>query len=370
MTIFDRYLLSRFLHAFVILFVSTFGLFMVIDGFTNVDAFQQHSNGPLSILAKMAGYYTYRSSVFFEMVGPILAVISVMVVFATLHRHSEIHPLLAAGIPTYRLAVPSMIGIALVNAGLIANQELIIPRIAPHLQPGGRSGATAHGVEPVYDHSTHILIDGKQLLLSEHRLKHAEFLLPVSEIADELTTLTAREAVYLKRTADQPGGWLLRGVSPKLADIPLTPEGRKVVLARDNQDDVFVISDVSSDQLYNRSESCNYVSTPELIRRINSGSGPFFSIRAESLHLHERLMRPFINLLAVLVAVPLIVRKESTGLVTNLALCAGVLGLVYGTTQLFHYLGGANLVTAELAAWGPFILSGSLSAWLSGTLQT
>ena len=81
-------------------------------------------------------------------------------------------------------------------------------------------------------------------------------------------------------------------------------------------------------------------------------------------------MRPFINVLAVLVVVPLICRKESKGLVTNVAVCAGVLGLVFGSTQLFHYLGGANLVASDLAAWGPIIFGGTLCAWLSGIVQT
>ena len=133
---------------------------------------------------------------------------------------------------------------------------------------------------------------------------------------------------------------------------------------------MFVVSDVGSDQLYNRTKNYKYASTPELIRRISKPSGGFVSVPAQSLHLHERLMRPFINLFAVLVAVPLIVRRESTGLVTNLALCTGVLGLVFGATQLFHYVGSANLLACDLAAWGPVVLGGTLSAWLSGIVQT
>ena len=42
-TTFDRYLIARYLQIFVILFVSMFGLFVVIDGFSNVDEFQEHS---------------------------------------------------------------------------------------------------------------------------------------------------------------------------------------------------------------------------------------------------------------------------------------------------------------------------------------
>jgi len=39
-TTFDRYLLRRFWHVFGIGFFATVGLYVVFDGFTNVDAFQ------------------------------------------------------------------------------------------------------------------------------------------------------------------------------------------------------------------------------------------------------------------------------------------------------------------------------------------
>ena len=100
MTLFDRYLLQRFLSVFMIMFVSTFGLFMVIDGFTNVDEFQSGGVGAAGAIQRMSRYYLLQSSVFFEMVGPILAVVTVMVVFALLQKNSEVHPILAAGIPT------------------------------------------------------------------------------------------------------------------------------------------------------------------------------------------------------------------------------------------------------------------------------
>ena len=109
MTLFDRYLLRRFLSVFLILFLSTFGLFTVIDGFTNMDEFQ--STGDLSdALQRIGEYYFLQTSIFLEMVGAILSIVSAMVVFAMLQKHSEIHPILAAGIPTYRLAVPILLG--------------------------------------------------------------------------------------------------------------------------------------------------------------------------------------------------------------------------------------------------------------------
>ena len=43
-TTFDRYLLRRYLHVFIILMISMYGLYVVIDGFTNIDEFQEVSD--------------------------------------------------------------------------------------------------------------------------------------------------------------------------------------------------------------------------------------------------------------------------------------------------------------------------------------
>ena len=76
MTTFDRYLLRRFLHTFVILFVTLFGLYVVIDGFTNVDGFQEGTDDALVVLRRMGAYYVYQSSMLFDLMGPTVAVMN------------------------------------------------------------------------------------------------------------------------------------------------------------------------------------------------------------------------------------------------------------------------------------------------------
>jgi lipopolysaccharide export system permease protein len=370
-TTFDRYLLRRFAYVFAILFVTTFGLFVVIDAFTNVDGFQEGTKSTLGVLAKMAAYYGYQSSVFFAMTGPILAVIASMVVLAILQKNSEIQPVLAAGVPAYRLIVPLIAGMLAVNGVLIANQEFVIPRISHHLQANrNQPGATGHDVEPVYDYETHIYIDGDELFLDTHRMHGAKFVLPVPEIALELTTLKSAEAVYYRERAGRPSGWLLKHASPAFPELNLTPAGRQVIHAVAGGEGVFVVTDVSFDQLYNRSRNYKFIPTPELLRRINNPAIGMTSVRGQIMHLHARLTQPLTNLFCVLIVLPLIIRRESKGLVTNLAMCSGVLGVVFVVSQVFLYLGSANLIAPDQAAWAPVVFSGTLGAWLSGFAQT
>lgn len=369
-TTFDWYVLRRFLHVFGIMFVSTFGLFVVIDCFTNVDAFQEQGAGAAGMLRSIAGYYLYQSSLFLELVGQILAVMGVVIVFAVLAKHGEIHPILAAGVPAYRLVLPVLFGVLLVHAGLMVNQELVIPAIAHRLQRGRGGDEKSLRVQPVYDHASHILISGRELFLDSRRMHDAEFVLPTPGIAEELTTLKAREATYYPPAANRPGGWRLCGVSPSLAAVSLSETGRNIVRPLKDADEVFIISDVTSDQLCNRSRSFAYLSTPELVKRINRPAAAFVSVRAQEQHLHARLTRPLLSLGMVFVAVPLILRRESRGLVVNIAVCTGVLGATFGAGQLFQFLGSAHVIPADLAAWGGIITAGTLGAWYSGVVQT
>jgi len=371
--IFDQYLFRRFLAAYAILFVSTFGLFVVIDGFTNVDGFQEGQSGAGGVMLTMLGYYAFQSSLFFDMVGSILSIISVMVVFALLYRHSEIQPILAAGVPVYRLVLPVLAGTLLVNLAIIANQELLIPRIAHRLQ-SSRSEVRGdqQAVEQVNDYETGILLGGRWLHLHTRTLESARFILPVPEIVNALTPLKATEATFHGENAGRPAGWLLKDVSPKFADLMpnLTAAGQKAILPTKEPNNVFVVTDVSFDQLSSRSRSYRYVSTPELVRRIRNPAYSIVSIRGQMLNFHSRLVRPLMDLFAVLMAVPLVIRKESRSLVGNMAMCAGMLAVVYGLTQASLYLGSVNLIATDLAVWLPVILSGMLSAWLSGVALT
>src|SRR5690606_32328763 len=183
----------RFLHAFVILFVTLFGLYVVIDGFTNVDGFQEGTDDAFVILRRMAIYYGYQSSLLFDLMGPTAAVASVIVVTALLVKNSEYQPILAAGVPLARLALPFVVGLLIVTAATVANQELIIPRIAHRLQ-GPRSelaAAVMNEVTPQHDYTTGVVIGGESLDIAGQRIVGAEFVLPVPEIIDDLTKLSA-----------------------------------------------------------------------------------------------------------------------------------------------------------------------------------
>jgi lipopolysaccharide export system permease protein len=371
MTIFDRYLLRRYWHVFVIGYLSLFGLYFVIDAFTNISDFLDRPGGTLVMLAEMGRYYSYRACYFFGLVGGTMEVIAAMVALALVQKHGELNPLLSAGISTYRLMQPLLIGAALVNGLILLNQELIIPRIALELQlNAGNSSDVTADVEPVMDFATDILITGKRLNLRQQKLEEAAFLIKPPRVSDKLTTIEAREAVPVQNSRSHRTGWQLKGTKVPYEALQLTELGQRVIRPGKEPDEIFVRTDVGFDRLYNRDKHYEFLSTWELMRRIHNPSFSHRSIRSQSLYLHMRFTKPLLNLIVVALGVPFVVRREATSLITNLAICCTVMGTMFGINELSLYLGKVGLISGELAVWGPIIIWGTAAAWLSGMIRT
>lgn len=372
MTTFDRYLVGRLLHTFGVLFVAAYGLYVVIDLFTNIDDFQQEAASLFDLGLSIAQYYGWRSAEFFEMAGPILIVIAVIAVLGLLQKHHENYPILASGVPAFRLLRPLLVAAALLNLALIINQEFIIPALAVQLQsPRGSAGAQLQHVEPVYDYSNYLMhIDGEHVQVEKQCLVDASFALPVPELAAQSCTLKAETATFVEQTERHPSGWLLKNLTGVFDPEVLTEEGQGRVIPADNGRDVFVVSSVSFDQLYNRGRNLKLLSSGQLIHRIRNPSTGLVPVRGQSLALHSRITRPVLCLLSICMALPLVMRRESRSLIMNMAICAGVLGFFYALTQGCLALGSTGALRPEQAAWIPVILSGMASTWTAGYVQT
>jgi lipopolysaccharide export system permease protein len=372
---FDRYLLRGFLHTFGVCFITTFGLVIVIDLLENLDEFltRNGDRGTAALMRSIVECYAYQSIFFLDRAGPALTIISLMVLLVLLQRSGELHPLLAAGIPMYRVLAPLIMASTGVYVLLALNQEFVVPRIAhAAYETRGGGDATRHDVESFTDHSTRISIDGRSIRLSNRTIDHASFVLPAPGLVHEITILEAPTATFYPAKGNRPAGWLLRDVSPPPVELRerLTDSGRDVVRLPARSKNAFVVSSVTSDQLCQRSSSYSLLSTPELLQRIRCPAFGLVSVHRLVLHFHARLVQPLLNIIAILIVVPLMVRRESPGIVADSALCGFVLAFLFGIVQFSQMLGLNQVVPADLAAWIPVVAGGAISAWLSGVIRT
>lgn len=395
LTTFDRFLVRRFLHTFGVLFVTFYGLYCVIDGFTNADAFTGDDASFAVAIGRMAAYYGWQSALVFDLTGPILLVCTVMVSLALMVKAGELAPMLACGVPTYRLALPLLVGTAAVTALVTANQELLLPNIADRLGgPRGGAGTERPLVQPEEDWTTGVTISAGRLNLATREVEEAEFTLPVPTVVTRLEYLHAGRARFEPAVparpataeapafAGRPAGWVLTDVSPALSELHLAEvePGAAVVRAvlRENPvtgdaggtDEIFVRTDIDFDQLHDRAGASTVCGTPALIRRIRNPAYSGNVRHAMTLDLHQRFRQPLLNLLATLCAVPLVIRREARSLIVSLAACAGVMGCLLGLMQGGRLAGSIGLVSPDLAAWLPVICTGALATALGGKVLT
>ncbi|MCA9042040.1 MAG: LptF/LptG family permease [Planctomycetaceae bacterium] len=372
-TLFDRYVLGRYAHTYLILFVSIYGLFVVFDGFTNMDEFQEGSHSTVETITRMAKHYSFQSSAFFGMIGAIVGVTSTMIVFGLLQKNSEIAPMLAAGVPVYRIIVPALMGMALVNVMLILNQELLIPSISHHLlAPRNSSKQVQKQLDPVNDPATGVHISGSRLIVNDGTIEDVVFTLKANETAKALMTITSPKAYYQPESETSPSGWVLKNVEPTVDEVldELTEKGRRFVTRTADGEGLFILTSLDFMELYNRNQTAQFATTRDLLKRVKAPAGNPLALRMQEMNLHSRLTAPILNILAILVAIPLVLRKESRGLIGNLALSATVLGLLFAVAQASFFLGRANLIEPDIAAWTPVVMTGSCAAWVSGYIQS
>jgi len=373
LTTYDRYLLKRYLHTLVTCFVTVLGVFIVFDAFTNADEFQKASlDGAVwPVVSRMAIYYACQSSLLLGLLGHILCVLSVMIVLVVVQRTGELHPVLAAGVPLYRVVLPLVIGVVGTNVVMLVNQEIILPELAPVLQtPRGRQLEEGTDVRPSLDFATHILISARRLFPGKSQLEEAEFVLPVPDVVTTLATLEAPRATFVSVGPDGASGWLLEGVETAENPISLSEAGRSVVRPGRVAGTWFVVSGVTPDQLAAKSAGTDFLSTPDLLRRVSNRSQAARVSHEQSLALHARLTRPLLNIAAVFLAVPFLVRREGRGLVANVAIAGGVMLLLLGGGEACLSLAKVQVMRADIAAWSPVVICGMGATWWSRQAET
>src|SRR3954454_5139692 len=126
-------LFGAFLRAYFICLVSTLSLYIIVDLFTNIDDFFQSGRTTFQVVQHVVTYYGYRSVQYYDRLCEALSLLAAMFTVAWAQRNNELIPVLSAGVSTHRFLRPVFVGAALMLGIGVANQEFLIPAIAPQL---------------------------------------------------------------------------------------------------------------------------------------------------------------------------------------------------------------------------------------------
>lgn len=368
----DRYLLAQFLKVFVICFFSLTGLYIVIDGFSNLDDFMIYADKHGQLLPVMGEYYAYRSLSFFDRTSGILTLIAAMFTVTWIQRHNELTALEAAGLSKGRIIKPVIIAVAMISLLAALNRELVIPRIRGNLSHNAQNlnGKNAQTLEFSYDNATNILLRGAETIAEEQCIVKPDFILP-PELAVYSKRIAADRAYYRSAFGDKPAGYLFDQLEqPKNLDHQPSVEqdGKRVILTpRDTpwlkSQQCFVVSGVSFEQLEGGSTWQRYSSLSELISGLRNPSLGFSEdVRVA---IHSRLVQPLLDVTLLFLGLPLVLSCKNRNMFLAIGLSVILVVWFMGLTMACQYLGSNYyLVSPALAAWLPLMI---FVPWAAGT---
>jgi lipopolysaccharide export system permease protein len=360
-TLFDRYLLVTFIRSFLICSSSMVGLYIVIDAFCNLDEFSE-SRGLAAMLATMGQYYLFRTSLFFDRLAGVITTLSAMFTFSWIQRTNELMPLLAAGVPIYRVIAPVLI-VAMMISGLASvNQEFVIPRIAEELRLRPDSSATRWvSVNPTYD-SRGILFASGHCYRRDQSIRPASITLP-PHLAGAPVELRAGEATYVPPGAGDPsGGWRLTDVAAPEVQIG------EAVLQQLGPDEYFLHTTITFDQVSRESRWYQFSSSRELLAEMRN---PYGTTKAEmEVLVHTRLTKPLAMLTLLLLGLPFVLSGMDRRMISLVSMSLVVSLAFQSFCYLCQRLGNVELIPPSLAAWLPVMVFGTLAFGMFDLIKT
>ncbi len=146
MRVLDRHILLRFLGNFVLLFGLLFVFAISIDiiiqwekfmdvaaALGSADAAGGKHASALGVARVILGFHGPRIFQFYQYMMPLVALGAMGFTASAMHRSREFTAMLAAGVSLRRAVVPVIAGMCLLCALQAANQEFVLPRLAPRL---------------------------------------------------------------------------------------------------------------------------------------------------------------------------------------------------------------------------------------------
>jgi lipopolysaccharide export system permease protein len=377
--ILDRYLLRQFLQTFLICFISLMGLYVVIDGFANLEEFIEYGRDHGGLLKVIAAYYGPRSLSFLDSMGPILTLTAAMFTVTWIQRHQELTAIEAAGVPKARVIRPiisAAIIISLFNA--LVNREAVIPQYRHELSHNAQDlgGSSGKALIPRYDNETDILLGGSgaKTYANEQRIFHPDFYLPPG-LDRHGTRVAAENAYYQPPQVGRPGGYLFRDVEfPKGLDARPTLEldRRPILLTPQDHDwlkpnECFVASNVSFEHLEGGAAWRQYSSTYGLIGGLRNRSLDFGA--DERMAIHSRFVQPLLDVTLLFLGLPLILSRSNRNVYFAIGMCVLLVTAFMSVVMGCKYLGSSYWLEPASAAWLPLMVFVPCAVALSGPLR-
>jgi lipopolysaccharide export system permease protein len=366
----DRYLLRSFFFNYLISLFTMISLYVVLDLFVNFDEFTESKKAVWAVAWDIADYYLFNVPLYFSQLSGVITLFAACFTLARLQRANEMTAVLASGTSLYRLAAPIVVAGFLMNVLLVANYELVLPRVAPKV---ARNRDDVEGTR-VYD--LWCIKDGNSRLISAQHFRPSEgrirglYIIELSTRPGDKGRLAG--VVVADKAAWDPTarGWRLE--NGRHYDL----SGDEVLeVAPTRLPDDFYPSDLAPEDLVLRKMAAwtQFLSTRQLNELVARGD-----TRVEVIAgiRHKRFTDPINNMILLLLGISFFLNRLPESVLNQgakaLATCAVTFLVAFAGQQL---VGSAGLVIPgmnlqALPAWVPIFLFGPLAVLLLDNVKT
>ncbi|MBI5725187.1 MAG: LptF/LptG family permease [Planctomycetes bacterium] len=129
MKILDKYILRTFLTTAGMVFLVLISLRIVVDLFVNMDEFLKQEN----VVGDIVSYYGHQTLVYLIQLGGVIIVAAAAFSLARMNYTNELTAMLASGVSMHRVVWPIILCSMGLCAIIVANQELLVPRLVDKL---------------------------------------------------------------------------------------------------------------------------------------------------------------------------------------------------------------------------------------------
>lgn len=378
MTILDRYIIRSFIRNYLLSFIVLVGMYVALDMIFNFDELTRGAAGPdsgesggaplmqvLRLIGQIAGFYSYKVFAYFVMLSGIIPVVAAAFTLMRMTRFNELTAMLAAGVPLLRIAAPVIVMGMVVGVLVVADQELIIPRIAHKLAREhdeiGKARASSFPIKAMEDDRGAVLMAGlydppdvdRKLPARMHRVDIIQF----SEDGKPVAYTQARQAAYDKDTKawKLDGGMRQTGLRPE--DQPTT---QPVIQWQTNigPEEIGLARRASFVDLLSTAQINGLLEYPR-----NYGTIPLLRVK------HWRVVQPIMNVVLILLAIPCVLTREPTGVkaaaLRTVLITGACLGTVFVCLQLAANPPSQSMVSywPMTMLWLPVFVFAPIAVW-------
>jgi lipopolysaccharide export system permease protein len=362
----DRYIGRAFLGSYLICLTGVIGMYVVLDVFARFEDFVEASE-PLRLIAQ---YYALNIPMTFLQVSHFFPVMAAMFTITRLEKNNEFTPIKASGISVYRALAPILLFSFMATVLSVANQEVLVPSLAEKITKVKREVRGTREVEQI------LLTDARDYSLFVRRYNAMEQRMHVVNFTGYYKGTRRIEVDYFARE----GYWDDKLSPPKwrLMDVTMYRYDRETGEPLDENEDgiadyparlpsLTIHTSLTPGDVENKELQNEFLPYPLLRHRAKR----YPHMPQVKIQVHQRFTVPLSAMVLLLLGMPFVLCRESTGVFLGIGICLLVCGAFFVTSFVFQDLGNKRFVQPLLASWSPVVLYGSAGICLFfGTIRT